>query len=375
MNDITAIVLAAGYSFRMGEFKPLLRLGDMSLLERNIRLFQSAGIRDIRVVAGYRAAEIQAVLDPMGILCIVNRTYDQGMYSSVLAGISTLTSDQKAFFVLPADIPLVRPHTLKSLLTAYRESQKPHPIFYPNFQGMRGHPPLIDSSCAAKMKQWDQPGGLRAFLENYESNAADVSVTDEGILQDLDTPEDYQRMLERYPDLDIPTVRECDALMERYQVPEHTARHCQAVARVAVCMGKALIQAGCRMNLHLITAAALLHDMAKGQRRHAAAGEQILHEMGFPAVAEIVGAHVDLPIRDSDPVTEKEVVHLADKLVKGDRRVSVETRFLAKRIRYENDPQAKAGVEKRFANAMKMKMRVESETGKSLEIMLEECLH
>jgi CTP:molybdopterin cytidylyltransferase MocA len=196
MTGITAIILAAGYSSRMGKFKPLLLLGEMTLLERNIRLFQSAGIQDIRVVAGYRASEIQALLQPWRIPCIVNEAYAQEMYSSVLAGIKTLTSAQKAFFILPADIPLVRPCTITALLAAYHETKIPHPILYPNFQGMRGHPPLIDSSYAPEMVRWDKPGGLRAFLENYKANAVDVSAADQGILLDIDTPEDYQQMRE-----------------------------------------------------------------------------------------------------------------------------------------------------------------------------------
>lgn len=196
MNTITAIILAAGYSSRMGAFKPLLPLGEMSILEQEIRLFQSAGIHDIRVVAGYRASEVSDLLKPMGISCIVNEAYNQGMYSSVIAGLRTLTSEQEAFFILPADIPRVRSHTLAALLRAYQESNIQHPILYPNFQGMRGHPPLIASSYAAEMIRGNQPGGLRAFLEIYKNYAEDVEVSDEGILFDIDTPEDYRRLID-----------------------------------------------------------------------------------------------------------------------------------------------------------------------------------
>lgn len=374
MSKITAIIPAAGYSSRMGAFKPLLPVGETSILEQEIRLFQSVGIQDIRVVAGYRASEILAMLKPMGISCIVNETFDQGMYSSVIAGIRTLTSEQKAFFILPADIPTVRACTLSALVKAYRETAIQHPILYPNFQGMRGHPPLIDSVYAAEMTVWNKPGGLRAFLENYETYSEDVEVADQGILFDIDSPEDYQQLLEHYRSKDIPTVRECEAVMKKCGTAEQIVRHCRKVAEVALCIGNALIQAGCPMNLKLINASALLHDIAKGGPNHAALGEQILNEMGYAACAEIVGAHVDMEIRDQEKISEKEVVCLADKLVIGENRVPLETRFQAKGIRYSHDPQAKAAVEKRFGNAVKMKMRVESETGKSIEAVLAACL-
>ncbi len=367
MSKITAIILAAGYSSRMGAFKPLLPLGEMSILEQEIRLFQSVGIQDIRVVAGYRASEILAMLQPIGISCIVNETYHQGMYSSVIAGIRTLTSEQRAFFILPADIPRVRAYTLTALLKAYQETKIQHPILYPKFQGMRGHPPLIASVYAPEMIGWNKPGGLRAFLEKYEDCTEDVEVADQGILFDIDSPEDYQQLLERWRCKDIPTVQECEALMKKYEMPEQTIRHCRKVAEVALCLGNELIRAGCPMNLKLIAAAALLHDIAKGCRNHAALGGQILNGMDYAACAEIVGAHVDMEIQDQERISEKEVVYLADKLVSGENRVSLETRFQAKLIRYSNDPQAKAAVEKRLSNAMKMKMRVESETGKSAD--------
>src|ERR1700683_226978 len=103
-----AIVLAAVYSSRMGQFKPLLPIGHATALERVIDLFLAAGIGEINVVTGHRAEAIESVLKRKGIHAIRNPDYDAGMYSSVAAGVASLPAHVAACFVLPADMPLVR---------------------------------------------------------------------------------------------------------------------------------------------------------------------------------------------------------------------------------------------------------------------------
>lgn len=370
-NDkITSIILAAGYSIRMGDFKPLLRLGDKTLLERVIQLFQSAGIADIRVVTGHRSSDLQALSEQLGVCTIFNSCYDQGMFSSVLAGIKSLEPDREAFFMLPADIPLVRRQTLLDLLNEYRLQRAN--IVYPCFQGTRGHPPLIAAEYADEIESWSGEGGLRAFLEQYEKHAADVDVADEFILCDMDTPADYQNLLKRYKKYDIPSEEECAVLMTKtFNVEKQIVEHCEKVARVALKLGRELKRAGLDMDLDLISAGALLHDLARKEPYHATAGARILKEMGYPAVAEVVGAHVDFHIRDHEPVSVREVVCLADKLVQGKSVVPLETRFREKMTRHGSDPGAKTAIESRLNNALRMKQRVEKTIGRPLEAVLQ----
>ncbi|MCP4346652.1 MAG: NTP transferase domain-containing protein [Desulfobacterales bacterium] len=369
-NKITALILAAGYSSRMGTFKPLLNLGGITVIERVIRLFQSAGIADIRVVTGYRSTELQTLSEQAGARSIFNERFEQGMFSSVAAGIRSLEPDREAFFVLPADIPLVRLGTLLDLLNAYH-LQKGN-ITYPVFQDTRGHPPLISACYAKKIESWNGQGGLRAFLEQYEKHALDVDVADECILLDADTPEDYQKLLSRCKQYDIPTKDECMALMNKiFRVENHIIEHCREVARVALVLGKELNRNGCETDLDLVSAGALLHDLARKKPCHATAGAKILNDLGYPRVAEVVGTHADIHIRDHDPVSASEVVCLADKLVQGNRIVSLETRFEGKMNRYADNPRAKTGIENRLKNALRMKQRLEKIIGRPLEAVLQ----
>ncbi|MBF0549149.1 MAG: nucleotidyltransferase family protein [Deltaproteobacteria bacterium] len=190
-KGIAALILAAGYSSRMGALKPLLPLGQSTALEEGVRRFRRAGIADIRVVTGHRAGEIAPVLDRLGVRQVFNPEYDKGMFSSIRAGLGTFGPDTEAFFLLPVDIPLIRPGTIAALVQAHSRHQVD--VIYPCFEGRRGHPPLISMSCVADLPP-DQAGGLRAFLAQHDGPVLDLEVLDEFILNDFDTPEDYHRL-------------------------------------------------------------------------------------------------------------------------------------------------------------------------------------
>jgi len=195
-EKVSAIILAAGESKRMQAFKPLLTLGRMTVVERAIHLFKSAGIDDVLVVIGHRAHELAALLAEWGVKHVVNEFHREGMFSSVVCGIGHLQPDHDAFYVLPVDIPLVRKETVLDLLGAYRTSGKS--IIHPTFHGKRGHPPLIAYRLAPGILHWSGEGGLRAFLRLHEPHSLDVDVADEGVLLDLDTDADYRELLDRF---------------------------------------------------------------------------------------------------------------------------------------------------------------------------------
>lgn len=94
----TAIILAAGYSSRMGDFKSLLKLGPYRAIKHAVRCFLLAGVFDVRVVTGFRAEEVVETVKPLRVTVIYNPDFDKGMYSSVQAGLRSLELDVQAFF-------------------------------------------------------------------------------------------------------------------------------------------------------------------------------------------------------------------------------------------------------------------------------------
>ena len=362
---VAAVVLAAGFSERMGDFKPLMMLGGMTVLERVIRLFQAVGVGRIHVVIGHRAAELRPCIDRWGGRSVVNADYAQGMFSSVAAGMSSLDERAGSFFVLPVDIPLVRPATLRRLMEEF--SGGAAGICHPTFQGRRGHPPLIDMRFASVIAHWTEEGGLRALLERYDSEAVDVPVADEFILQDMDGPDDHRRLCACLKAREILSPAECRALLvEKLKTSPAVWSHGRAVAEWALHIGRALAAAGCRLNLDLIYAAALVHDMARGEPDHAHRGADILRALDMPLMAEIVEAHMDLNVEMEGPIREAEVVFLADKLICEDRWVGIEERFAPRLCDYRADPRAAASIRSKREAARRSAERVESVIGRPL---------
>jgi molybdenum cofactor cytidylyltransferase len=365
-KDITGLVLAAGFSSRMKRFKPLLPLGRTTALERCVNLFLQAGIDDVRVVVGYGADEVIPVLDARGVRWIMNDRFEQGMFSSVRAGVATLESSKKGFFLLPVDIPLVRPTTVLDLLAA--RDTRSGDVWYPRFLGRRGHPPLIATHYRQALLTWDGQGGLRSFLSEQRPQSIDVEVADEHILMDMDSPEHYEAALSELVDYDIPSVHECMVLLtEKFRVDKRILAHSSKVAQVALHLTRALNETGCGLNVKLIVAAALLHDLAKGRADHAAVAASALTEIGYPTVAEIVRSHMDTQPLFNQPISSPEVVCFADKLVQADRIVPIEERFRTSLGSFGEHSALAQTVHQRLSHILSIRERLEAALGSSVE--------
>lgn len=190
--NIAAIILAAGYSSRMGAFKPLLPFAGTTVLERSITLFRAAGIADIRVVIGHRADDLLPLLARLQVRPLFNAQYAAGMFSSVVTAAASLEAESEAFLLLPVDFPLLRPESVASLLRAWQRGEGR--ILYPTCRGRRGHPLLLATSYREAILLWPGDGGLRALLQQHQEDAVNIETGDEGILLDMDTPEDYARL-------------------------------------------------------------------------------------------------------------------------------------------------------------------------------------
>lgn len=373
MADVVALVLAAGLSSRMSGFKPLLDLGGRSLLARAIGLFRDAGVRDVRVVIGHRSAETRAEAEAAGAQVVDNADFHAGMFSSIQAGVRSLPSSAP-FLLLPVDIPLVRPGTVRLLLE--RHGDHPGAILYPTYRGERGHPPLLPAELRNDILAWGREGGpmgLMGLLAQKEEHALEVPVADSQILLDMDTDKDAVDLAARLRYLDFPDRGECETLLAlRPNVNERGLTHCRAVERFASAMAEALLRAGYEpeSDLELVTAAALLHDVAKGLPSHEREGGRILDRLGFPRVARIVEAHRDIELPAGAPLTEREIVYLADKLAQGPHLVSVRERFEAKLRLHGHDPEAAAAIKGRMGRALRMQERMEAAIGCSLERLL-----
>lgn len=354
---IATIVIAAGYSSRMQAFKPLLKFGDQTAVERVLMTHQKAGVDQIILVAGHRAAEIKPYFKEQAINGVVNERYDEGMYTSIQKGIDQLDDDVAAFFVHPVDIPLIGVATIKALMMAFRPLSQG--ILYPCFMGERGHPPLIHEKYREAILRNKQDGGLRRFLECHETDATSFALADEAILMDMDTQADYQRLLD-YDGLMAPNLCECYALMDLYQLPLEIRKHCEMVYRVVRNLENRLADKGIKLNSGVLRAAALLHDLLKTQKDHAQAAGTLLKQMGYDQVGSLIATHMDIEVEPEVAIRENEILYLADKLVENDQEIDLSHRKKKMLERHKDNPEVQEKIEQRFINAETIINKIEN---------------
>lgn len=199
----------------------------------------------------------------------------------------------------------------------------------------------------------------------------DVPVLDQGVLLDLDTPDDLAACGE-LADQSVPTTAECRALLARLRAAGEVVRHGQRVAELAAALAQALERQGLPVDVRLVEAAGRLHDLARDEPNHARAGALRLSRLGFPRVARVVAAHTDLPVESRQRLDEASLVYLADKLVQGERRVTLRERFQASAARCSS-PAARTALERRWRDAEGVAALVASALGEGWLARLQEA--
>jgi molybdenum cofactor cytidylyltransferase len=198
MSHIPAIVLAGGKSSRMGRTKALLPTGRGSetFLERVARTLSSAGIEDIVVVVGADAAVIKgATLQlPSGVRIVDNPDFERGQVTSLVAGLRAVdTSRAPAVLVTLIDVPLVTSATVRTLMAVQQGGGAP--IVRPVSNGRHGHPVIFGRVLFDELQHADPAVGAKSIVRAHAGEMIEVPIDDEGAFIDIDTPEDYQRII------------------------------------------------------------------------------------------------------------------------------------------------------------------------------------
>jgi molybdenum cofactor cytidylyltransferase len=191
-SSIAAIILAAGLSKRMGTPKQLLRVGEATLLETVLRNVRDSQIGEIVLVLGHQAETIRRQLTLEGVKVVTNPNYAEGMATSIRAGLAALSPDVQAAFMVLADQPFVRPATFGRLIEEHSRL-KPQ-IVLPMYRGFRGNPVLIDRSVFPELAGLQGDIGCRAIFGSHTENILKVEVNDPGVLLDIDSQEDFQKL-------------------------------------------------------------------------------------------------------------------------------------------------------------------------------------
>ncbi|WP_019120653.1 nucleotidyltransferase family protein [Brevibacillus massiliensis] len=200
--QVSAVILAAGMSTRMGEPKQLLKLGGSCLLERVIRQVLAAKVAEVIAVIGYRAEEIQREIRiaDSRFRWVVNPAFASGQSSSLVRGMQAAA--HPAVMVFLADLPLIADETIQSVMQRgaglLSEWQEPF-VVQPAFQGDAGHPVFFGNVDAEAFHKLEGDQGAKPILGTMRQRIR-IPVDDPGILFDIDTREAYRQalwMLER----------------------------------------------------------------------------------------------------------------------------------------------------------------------------------
>jgi len=192
---VAAVILAAGQSRRMGRPKQLVRVAGKTLLEHTIANVGATGVHEIALVLGAGADEIRNQLMLKGVKVVVNPEFQQGMGTSIGAGLRALSPTATAALIVLADQPFVQPATLDQLIACHAK-EKPQ-IVIPVFKGFRGNPVLLDRSVFPEVMGLTGDVGCRAIFGEHTQGIHKLAVDDVGVLLDADTTEDVEE-LENY---------------------------------------------------------------------------------------------------------------------------------------------------------------------------------
>jgi|SRR5215510_5538622 len=188
---VSAVVLAAGASTRMGSQKLLLPLGGEPIVRRTVREVCAAGFDDVLVVVGHEHENVVAALDGLPIRHVVNDEYQTGMGSSFRTAVEQLEGSEAAMFAL-GDQPFVTAREYRSVLAAYRQ-QTPG-IVSARFGEVTAPPHLFSRAFFPELAQLTH--GARSVLQRHGDQTIVLHFPSD-LLQDIDTPADYERATQR----------------------------------------------------------------------------------------------------------------------------------------------------------------------------------
>ncbi len=194
---ITAVILAAGQSKRMGAVtKQLLPWGQTTMLGQTIAQAQASSLFDCLVVTGHEAEAVAAVAQAAGVATVHNPDYADGeMLSSLKTAVAHLPDQIQAILVMLADQPQVDRTIIDQLLHAYWRGESD--LIAPTYDGQRGNPVLIGRAYFDELLALPADAAPRDLLRRYQDRLHLVPVRSEAVLIDLDRPEDYERAVER----------------------------------------------------------------------------------------------------------------------------------------------------------------------------------
>lgn len=194
-KEIAGIILAAGMGNRMRQTKQLLTYRGKPLLQHIVDAATGSLLSKVILVLGHEADRIMKKIELNDVESIQNPDYQSGQSSSLKVGLSAISDTCDAVLFLLGDQPLINSDIIDRMIQQYNETGST--LIIPRCEGKRGNPVLIDRSLFRELKQLSGDTGGRELFKQHKDAIDYLDIQTDAILTDIDTPEDYQRLLKR----------------------------------------------------------------------------------------------------------------------------------------------------------------------------------
>ena len=200
---ITAIILAAGLSRRLGRNKLLLPLGDETVLRKTARAVLESAVSEVILVTGHEEAAVKEAVEGLNVRLTHNPRYAEGQSTSMIAGIEEAHEEACAYLFVLGDQPLLTPGIVNEVISLYEASRPEALVAAPVFQGRRGNPALFSATLKDELLRASGDAGGRGIIQRLENESPHrivfLHLPNDDMFLDIDTEEDYEIMLRKFP--------------------------------------------------------------------------------------------------------------------------------------------------------------------------------
>jgi molybdenum cofactor cytidylyltransferase len=193
MIKISAVLLGAGGSKRMGIDKLSLPWGRKTILEHCFETLWRSKVEEVTIVLGVRNKRIKNLFKGPRVKIIVNPHSEKGMSTSIRKGLRTIHSDSHGILIALGDQPFLKTRTINALIHAFNQGEKG--IIVPSFRGRMGHPVIFHRKYKRELLNLKGDVGGKSILERHPQDVRRVSIKSEGVVKDIDKWQDYRKEL------------------------------------------------------------------------------------------------------------------------------------------------------------------------------------
>ncbi len=192
---ISAVILAAGESRRMGkQNKLLLPIGGEALLVKLVTSVCASDVGQVIVVIGHEAEKIRRELNELPLNFVYNPNFSEGMTTSIKYGVKEVSNECDGLMICLGDMPFINTSVINKLIHAYVKNRIKGKdlIVVPVFKRRRGNPVLFSIEFRNDILEHKKQSGCKEVIMKNSDSVMEIEMADKNMLLDVDTMEDYQ---------------------------------------------------------------------------------------------------------------------------------------------------------------------------------------